>query len=313
MSIKKLIVKNYKSLRNFSIEFNRDLNIIVGNNEAGKSTILEAINLALTSQLNGRNIIYELSPFIFNEDSVKDYIEDLKTEKTAIPPEILIELYFDNEDDYAELLGNNNSLRENAPGVFLQIKFNNEYAEEYKNYVEDPSEIRTVPVEYYEVKWYGFHHGTITYRSIPINVSLVDASIVKNLVGTDKYISKILNDFLETKERANLALNYRKLKEHFIEQPSIKEINNKLISKKGEISDKELTISVDISQKSNWESTLVPYLDKIPFQFIGKGEQNSIKLKLALEIGAEKSNLILIEEPESHLSYSKLNNLIKFT
>ncbi len=310
MSIRKLVVKNYKSLRSFSVEFNRDLSVIVGNNEAGKSTILEAINLALTSQLNGRNIIYELSPFIFNEECVKDYIDDLKAGKKAIPPEILIELYFDNVDGYSELLGNNNSLRENAPGVFLQIKFNDEYVEEYRNYIKKPNEIRTVPVEYYEVKWYGFHHSTITYRSIPINVSLVDTSIVKNLVGTDKYISKILNDVLETKERADLALNYRKLKENFTEQASIRDINDKLISKKGEISEKELTISVDISQKSNWESTLVPYLDDIPFQFIGKGEQNSIKLKLALEIGAEKSNLILIEEPENHLSYSKLNSLI---
>lgn len=310
MSIKKLIIKNYKSFKYFPIEFNEEVNIIVGNNEAGKSTILEALNLVLTGQLNGKNILYEITPFIFNEDIVNDFINELKQDKKVSPPEILIELYLNDIDDYAELLGTNNSLKENAPGVFIQIKFNDEYVEEYKNYIKDPKEIKTIPVEYYEVKWYSFSHNSITARSIPINVSLVDTSVSRNLIGTDRYISKILEDLLETKERADLALNYRKLKETFTEQEAIKSINNKLTSKKGEISEKELTISVDISQKNNWESTLVPYLDNIPFQFIGKGEQNTVKLKLALEIEAEKSNLILIEEPENHLSYSKMNNLI---
>ena len=37
---------------------------ILGNNEQGKSTILEAINLALTSTLNKRNIHNELNPFL---------------------------------------------------------------------------------------------------------------------------------------------------------------------------------------------------------------------------------------------------------
>ena len=37
------------------------MNIVVGDNEAGKSTILEAVNLALTGYLNGRNIRNELS------------------------------------------------------------------------------------------------------------------------------------------------------------------------------------------------------------------------------------------------------------
>ena len=49
--IKKIFIKNYKIFEHFDIELNEDLNIIVGNNETGKSTILEAINLALTKRL----------------------------------------------------------------------------------------------------------------------------------------------------------------------------------------------------------------------------------------------------------------------
>ena len=43
---------------------NPDLNIIVGNNECGKSTLLEAIHLALSGQLNGRPIQTELHPHL---------------------------------------------------------------------------------------------------------------------------------------------------------------------------------------------------------------------------------------------------------
>lgn len=53
----------------------------------------------------------------------------------------------------------------------------------------------------------------------------------------------------------------------------------------------------------------MPHLDDVPLTLVGKGEQNSVKIKLALETSA-KSHIILIEEAESHLSYSNLNELI---
>jgi len=54
----------------------------------------------------------------------------------------------------------------------------------------------------------------------------------------------------------------------------------------------------------------MPHLDDIPMPLVGKGEQNSLKIKLAMESTAE-SHLLLIEEAENHLSFSNLNILIK--
>ncbi len=55
MNITKVTIENYKSFNGrFSFEPNKGLNILVGDNESGKSTILEAIHLALTEMLNGR-------------------------------------------------------------------------------------------------------------------------------------------------------------------------------------------------------------------------------------------------------------------
>ncbi|MDK2828120.1 MAG: putative ATP-dependent endonuclease of the family [Clostridium butyricum] len=310
MLIKRIIIKNYKCLYDFKIEFNEKLNIIVGNNEVGKSTLLEAINLALSGKINGVNIQYEMSPYIFNNNAVKKYIDTLKSGKYVEPPKILIEVYLEENPETEILIGTNNSLRENSPGVFMLIEFDDRYYEEYKNYIKNPSEVKTIPVEYYTVKWYSFAYNSITSRSIPVNVTLIDTTLFKLQNSADKYIAKIIDDVLSSEERANLALAFRELKEQFSEKESVKNINKKLIEKKGEISEKELSISFDISSRANWESNLIPYLDGIPFSNIGKGEQNSIKMKLALEAKASESHVLLIEEPECHLSFSNMNKLI---
>lgn len=47
--IKKVRIKNFKCFKDwFELDLNGGINILVGNNEEGKSTILEAIHLALT-------------------------------------------------------------------------------------------------------------------------------------------------------------------------------------------------------------------------------------------------------------------------
>jgi len=65
--IQKIYVENFKALEKLELVFNDDLNIIVGDNETGKSTLLEAIGMALTGQLYGRYISMELSPYLFNK------------------------------------------------------------------------------------------------------------------------------------------------------------------------------------------------------------------------------------------------------
>ena len=67
MYIKSVHIENYKSYYgSFDITLNNGINILVGNNEAGKSTIIEAVHLALTGILNGRYLKNELSQYLFN-------------------------------------------------------------------------------------------------------------------------------------------------------------------------------------------------------------------------------------------------------
>lgn len=56
MIFKKLHLKNFKSYKNSKIEFNKGISIIVGENGAGKSSILEGISFALFKQHRARKI-----------------------------------------------------------------------------------------------------------------------------------------------------------------------------------------------------------------------------------------------------------------
>jgi putative ATP-dependent endonuclease of OLD family len=158
--IEKVVIKNFKLFEDFTILFNHDINIIIGDNETGKTTILEAMYLALTLQLNGRYVQYELSPYLFNIKTVQKYVEDLQSNPKTQLPEILIEVYFYDDDSLAFLKGDNNSCRHNQPGIYLKIAFDNEYYEEYKAYISDPTEVRTIPIEYYAIHSYSFANNT---------------------------------------------------------------------------------------------------------------------------------------------------------
>ena len=73
MFIKRVKIHNFKCYKDFEIALEEGLNIVVGDNEAGKSTILEAINLALTGIICGKSIWNEISQYIFNKEAVDEY------------------------------------------------------------------------------------------------------------------------------------------------------------------------------------------------------------------------------------------------
>lgn len=99
MYIEKLNLINYKCFEGkYTIEFKEGINILVGNNGEGKSTILEGINLALSGLLNGKYLKNEISQYLFNKNIVKKYITDLKAGgKQEILPSIEIELFINSK------------------------------------------------------------------------------------------------------------------------------------------------------------------------------------------------------------------------
>jgi predicted ATP-dependent endonuclease of OLD family len=61
MRIKKLKLKNFKKFTNQTFDFNDDINVIVGDNESGKSSLLEAIEACLCYSHRGKPLTPELT------------------------------------------------------------------------------------------------------------------------------------------------------------------------------------------------------------------------------------------------------------
>jgi putative ATP-dependent endonuclease of OLD family len=135
LTIERVIVRNYRTLNNADLTFGAGTNIIVGDNESGKSTLLEAINLALKCQLGRRPAAYELHPYLFNSDTISEFIASHKSGKPQPPPQILIELYLRDEKDLAELKGTMNNEMLDQPGIALKIKLSEEFKDDYREYV----------------------------------------------------------------------------------------------------------------------------------------------------------------------------------
>lgn len=310
MAISKIKITNFKCFKNtFEFKLNKKLNILVGNNDSGKSTILEAIHMALTSLYGGRNIKNELTQYIFNDEIVSEYIKSVNSGKSISPPSVIIEVFFDGTID-PTFEGNSNSDGINGiEGLKFEISYNSKFDDEYHNLIKKKS-MQSLPIEYYDVSWTTFARTVITVRSIPLKSAMIDSSNHKFQNGSDVYISRIVKDLLTPEEITSVAQAHRNMKERFIDDESIVSINER-IQKESSIIDGKVSLSVDLGTKSAWENSLVTQLNDIPFGYIGKGSQCIVKTELALtHKRSQSAQIILLEEPESHLSYSKLNQLI---
>lgn len=307
MYIKKIIIKNFKCFKSFSFEPNKHINILVGDNNEGKSTILEAIHLCLTGVFRGKYLRNNLTQDIFNNEIVNNYIADVKVNRGVTLPEMLIELYFEEADPM--LNGMENSQNKNEACISLCVKFDTKYQEEYQ-ILKEKEEIVTLPIEYYKIDWKNSADKDITSRTIPIKSILIDTSDSNVRNGSDNCIARIVKDKLEEKEIIDISQAYRKVRDIFIKDNTIKLINTRL-SEESHFMDNTIEIDVEMLNRNDWEKAIITKINEIPFDYIGKGEQSSLKIELSLtNKRAEKSGVLLIEEPENHLTHAKLNKLI---
>lgn len=309
--VQKLKIKNFKGFgANFEIAFDAGMNIIVGSNEVGKSTILDAINVALTGMLGSRYLRNELSTYLFNKAAEQAYLESVRAGKPISPPEIVIEAYLDGDKALlAELEGDANSEKAKASGVSYKIFFDEQYAPEYAELIKR-KEITSIPIEYYRTSWRSFARAEITGRSIPLKSAVIDASQHRLQSGSDVFISRIVREGLDDKERVSISQAHRLMRDGFQKNDGIAALNER-IQKAARITNKSVKISVDLATQNAWEQSLMTYVDDIPFHHIGKGEQCVIKTKLALSHKrAAESTVLLIEEPENHLAHARLAHLV---
>lgn len=308
--IEQVRITGYRKFRELTFTPHPRRNIIVGDNEAGKSTLLEAIGLALTGRANGRVASEELTPFWFNQDVVREFFAAREKGETPAPPEISIEVFLTDRDDLARLVGANNSRLpvEACPGVVFRVGLNLEYAEEFEAYLSG-NNTAILPVEYFRTEWRSFADMPLTQRPKALSTAIIDSRTVRSSSGVDYHLRQILSDHLEVVERAAISVAYRRVKEQMTDQ-HLAGVNSKLAALGSALGDDAISLAMDQSSRTAWDTSVVPHVNEVPFGMAGLGQQAAIKITLAMGKEANGAGIVMVEEPENHLSHASLNVLL---
>lgn len=313
MPITRVHIEGFKRFTHFDLELNPTFNVIVGDNETGKSSILEAIGLVLTGQYDGRLVQYAIDPYLFNAANVADFFRKLRNKQHTSPPRVLIEVYLksDGHDPaLSALKGTNNTRNEDCPGLKVEIDIDHDHIESLKSYASDNSNPPVLPVEFYKATWRSFDNNNVTLRNLPFRAATIDTSLPRTHRGPNKYVSQVVSDVLTEEQRRELSLAYKRLRHEFTQEEGVAAINKHLEQQGKLATKKKLTVQMDISSRATWDSAITAHMDDLPFDCAGKGEQCRVQMRLAIA-GTEQSRVLLVEEPENHLSHSNLNMLME--
>ncbi|MGK2875379.1 MAG: ATP-dependent nuclease [Nocardioides sp.] len=308
--IEKIRISGYRKFRDVTIRPRPSFNIMVGENEAGKSTLLEALGLALTGRINSRPASEELNPYWFNQDVVAEFFAKRAAGEKVAPPEIAIELFLADHDDFQRNLhGAHNSEvpTKECAGVCLRVFPNPEYGTEIEAHLASDTSI--LPVEYYKVEWRSFKDTVLTAKPKELTTAIIDSRTIRSTSGVDFHLRQILHDHLAPEEKAAVSLAFRSVKEQMTTD-HLQDINTKMATLEGSLDAEPLSIAMDQSARGSWDESVVPHVAEVPFAMAGQGQQAAVKIALAMGHKASSARVVMIEEPENHLSHTSLNKLL---
>lgn len=138
--VKDLYIVGFKKFASPThISLSPGINVLAGNNDSGKSTILEALHLVLSGTYRGTLLNQALTQDLFNIDNVNCYFNTLKSGSAVMPPSIRIEARFKGTDDHqiAKFEGDYNASKQKRSGIGIIIALNREeFGSEFDQYVK---------------------------------------------------------------------------------------------------------------------------------------------------------------------------------
>ena len=311
MKINKLRITNYKLFQNVIIEMNDDINILVGENDSGKTTILEALAMVLTGKINGSNIANRLNLDWFNANARQEFKDNIVAGNTPDLPTIEIEAYFaaPDEDEIAikKFKGTNNSLHEDVEGIKLEIIFDPQYASAYKQLLEE-RKLTDIPVEYYKVNFRSFANPEYYAQTTAKKVACIDTTKKDYGQVLSRFVSNSINEYLTEEDMTELRHAYRANRHEFTENQAVIRLNDKL-QKSHSFDGKAISLNLRENGIDEWKGDMSISLDGIPLENSGFGTQNMFKAEIFLLQNTDV-DILIIEEPENNLSYANMSILI---
>lgn len=292
--IKALHIEGFKKFTSLDVQFNEHMNILVGENEAGKSTILDALKTVLNQQY--RNTDKSVLRDLFNAQMVTAFKAEPSV-KTLPRIYIEVELALDAKQKnasyfYGEAYGQRKQQVEK-----FGIRFECKYDEELGTGMEQSIQEGKIPYEYYALTWTTFANRPYQMIKRPLNFLAIDTTNSAAAPSFNYFNRTLFTSRYDDATKAKAKNEFRgKLIEAFdsLGLPALSE-NQKF--------------GVD-SKKVVLETVLSIYEDSIALENRGSGMESLVKTQIALD-RANGLDVILMEEPENHLSFSTLRKMLQ--
>lgn len=270
------------------------MNILVGENEAGKSTILDAIKTVLNQQY--RNADKSVLRDLFNTQMVADF-EANPSVKTL--PRILVEveLALDPKSKtssyfYGEVYGQRKQQDEKF-GIRFECKYDEELGTGMEQFILE----KKIPYEYYVLTWTTFANRPYQMIKRPMNFLSIDTTNSATAPSFNYYNRTLFTSRYDEATRAKAKNEFRAKLEDALEAANLPPISD------------NRKFGVD-SKKVVLETILSVYEDSIALENRGSGMESLIKTQIALD-RANGLDVILMEEPENHLSFTTLRKMLQ--
>lgn len=292
-SLKQIAIHGYKKFKDFQLAFQDGLNILIGENESGKTTVIEAINIVLNQwyRTADKSIIEEL----INRELLDEFYAAPSVDTL---PQIVIEIEFDLSDlpaqsDYYgqeyELINSRNDLY----GVSFHCELNDAYVQSLLPNIN----AGLVPFEYYDFSWKTFSGGPFLSLKSPVKYLAINTSEQASATSFNYYNKKIFNNTYSESDKLKYKNNFRDQVKSAFGTVALDDID---ADKKFAIDNKRIIL----------ENVLAITENGIALENKGKGRENLIKTQIALDKAKERTEVITIEEPENHLSHTTLRKMI---
>lgn len=286
------MLKNFKRFKEFAIGFNEKRNLLVGDNETGKSTLITAIELVISGS-RARVETIGLDN-IFNKTAIDEFFNGRKSFERL--PILEIELYFSGVNDEF-FSGMNNSARHEEEGIRLRCSPDENLLADITTILR--SEGRQFPFEYYKIEFETFGGSFYGGSKKPLKCVLIDTSVNNQEYANREYVRSMYESISQPLQRANLSFQYREAKREFAE------VNLQTVNQR-----EDYAFGLRNNSKSNLDADLTVLENGISIDYKGKGKQCFIKAEFALARSNGGQDAVLIEEPENHLSHRNMRRLI---
>lgn len=210
--IKRLMLQNFKKFPALNLEFNADRNILIGDNESGKSSILLAMDLVLS---DSRHRVETLGvESLLSQSAVENF--QASERRVDQLPELIADVFL-SEGTNPDLNGRQNLAGVDADGLRMRIApMIDEYGQDIQILLQQGRD--NFPFEYYSVKFTTFSGSHFAGFRRYVRHLMLDSARIDSDHAAQEYTRSVYSVNVPVAERYRLENSYRQQKNDFCEQ-----------------------------------------------------------------------------------------------